>query len=262
MAALLPVGMSRALRRPRQPSTFIAPADSRDILLAPGFSGHLASNTAANLVADFGKYGSVSAWSHDGAATVTEAAAGIGAFGSGPFSVTVLMRTRTGFSGGTIVGNNKSGVAGGWLISASGSSVTVNTAGSFASSLAATLTVIDDTPHVFTLTRSAAGVYKWYVDGVADTTATVSVYDVDTGFNTAIAAQRSGAGFAAFAKIDVPLVGFARRDYSPAEVPKIHSDLWRLFMPEQRPRLISLPIGPFVYARPTADVALGDWSGV
>ena len=35
---------------------------------------------------------------------------------------------------------------------------------------------------------------------------------------------------------------------------------WQLFAPIQEPRLISLPIGPFVYARPTADVADGLWT--
>lgn len=67
-----------------------------------------------------------------------------------------------------------------------------------------------------------------------------------------------------FAGAFLPLYGGAAftRALPDEHMLKITRDPRKLFAPEQRPRLISLPIGPFVYARPTADVALGDWVGV
>lgn len=75
----------------------------------------------------------------------------------------------------------------------------------------------------------------------------------------------SGDGWASFSGADTNLgASLVARVIVPD--PNIGGSLslnpWQLFSPRPTPRLISLPIGPFVYARPTADVALGDWVGV
>lgn len=166
-----------------------------------------------------------------GGAGYSELPAAAGAFGAGGFSVSFHIHVN---AVGTVVGNNRSGTASGWLISINGSGqVTINTAASFATSLTSTTNIADGLPHFVSVTRSSAGIYRIYIDGAQDATSTTTAYNVNSGFNPLIGAQRTTGSPTAFSQIELPFLALHRADIGADGHRALLRRPWDVFEPQR-----------------------------
>ena len=228
--------------RTSQPQGAEPPTDIRGTASTPANKFAIAAaNSTAVVARNAGKFGPVQAWATDGAATYLELAQSAGNFGTEGFSVTLVLRSNGSVAiDSAVIGNNQNGVAGGWLLYAGGvSTLRVNTSASFATTLDCGVNIFDGVWHVLTLTRNKAGTYQFIVDGVADASTTVSVFDVDQARTVIAGAQKDTVGAFRHSPFDFALIDLRKRAFSVPEAIQIHRNPWQLFAPEKRPLFFS-----------------------
>jgi hypothetical protein len=127
--------------------------------------------------------------------------------------------------------------------------LTVNTAASFATTLTTAAAVFDTKWHFITLTRTAAGLYSWFVDGVADNTATTTAFDIDSGFDLMVGAQQlaSSPFQSNFLWGKYALLAGHNRAISLQEHQLLARNPWQLFAPRQ----IWIPASGSIFPVPT-----------
>lgn len=109
------------------------------------------------------------------------------------------------------------------------------------------MNLADNAPHFVTVTRTASGAYTWLVDGVTDTTATTSAYNVNSGFSPIVGAQRTTGSPANFLNGRVGFVALFRRAISFQEHIELRDNPWQLFEPQRIWVPVSAGGGPNTY---------------
>ena len=233
--------------RDRQPQGAALATDNQGSVSTPANRSAIAATNATAVVARHaGKFGPVQAWATDGAATYLELAQSAGNFGTEGFSVTLVLRSNGSVAiNSGVIGNNQYGIPGGWLLyAASTSTVRVNTAASFATTLDCGVDIFDGVWHVLTLARNKAGTYQFIVDGAADASATVSVFDVDQARTVIAGAQKDTVGAVRHSPFDFALIDLRKRALSVSEAVAIHRNPWQLFAPQRTPVFYSISGAP------------------
>jgi hypothetical protein len=190
-----------------------------------------------------GKFGPVVALKFNGTDDYAQPAQSWAEFGTGAFSVTFLISAASGQAAGvTVMGNNKSGVASGWLIYHDGTNkLLVNTNAGFGTTISTNANVLNGTPRLITLTRSSVGTYNWYIDGAQDASTTASVYDVNSGFLPLFGAQRIGSTAQSFCNMYLGPVVTHSRAIALSEHQLLNANYWQLFAPTSRQIYIPIP---------------------
>lgn len=182
-----------------------------------------------------------------------------GEFGDGAFSVSMLLNIAYTGIGKPIIGTNKSGVAGGWLVWIDfRGKLGINTTASFSSVLLGGAQV-SDFENFVTVTRTKEGVYCIYVNGVLNATRTNTPYDVNTGNDVKVFSQLSSSNTAFnFSQGSIGYIAAHKRALSATEVKALYNNPWQIFEPEEQ--WIWVPDAAEVGGTTVSTTLSGSWS--
>jgi hypothetical protein len=180
------------------------------------------------------RYGGLIVQKSDGTTQYQEHPVDLLAFGTGAYSISFLAELNPlSNSQAAVIGNNRSGTAGGVLLYRSGLKLVVNLSANFVTTLTTAADLFDSAWHFVTVTRDSAGNSAWFVDGTADNTASASPHNVSSGFAPMIAAQRTTTGQQRWAQGSYALFLGHNRAISLQEHVELSRNPWQLFEPRR-----------------------------